>query len=49
MFGSDFPNEVAPGIDAIRNADFLSTQQKADILCGNAMRFLRLDSSICNP
>jgi hypothetical protein len=26
MFGSDFPNEVASGIDAIRNADFLSTQ-----------------------
>jgi uncharacterized protein len=49
MFGSDFPDQVAAGIDAIRAADFLTIQQKADILCGNAMRFLRLDSSTCNP
>lgn len=31
VFGSDFPNAVASGIDAIRNADFLTAQQKADI------------------
>lgn len=47
VFGSDFPNQVEPGIDAILAADFLSETQKADILCGNATRFLRLDISVC--
>lgn len=48
MFGSDLPaaNQRA-GIEAILNADFLTTEQKADILCGNAMRFLRLAESVC--
>jgi predicted TIM-barrel fold metal-dependent hydrolase len=45
MFGSDFPNQLVPGIDAILGADFLSAEQKADILCNNA-RFLRLDASV---
>jgi len=49
MFGSDFPEQAAAGIDAIRNADFLSEEQKSDILCGNAARFLKLDSSVCSP
>ena len=49
VFGSDFPNQVASGIDAIMGADFLSHAQKADILCDNAARFLRLDTSICVP
>jgi hypothetical protein len=49
MFGSDFPNQQGAGIDAIVAADFLSAEQKADILCGNAARFLRLDSSVCAP
>ena len=35
------------GIDAIITADFLSAEQKADILCNNAARFLRLDAGIC--
>jgi len=47
MFGSDFPDQTGPGIDAILGADFLSAEQKGDILCNNAVRFLRLDSSLC--
>ena len=49
MFGSDFPNHVGPGIDAVLEADFLSAEQKSDILCNNPMRFLRLDASLCCP
>jgi hypothetical protein len=49
MFGSDFPDQVGPGIDAIMTADFLNPEQKADILCNNAARFLRLNASTCNP
>lgn len=49
MFGSDFPNQAAAGIDAILAADFLSGEQKADILCGNAARFLRLTTAVCTP
>jgi Amidohydrolase len=50
MFGSDliFAKQAAPGINAILAADFLNTQQKADILCRNAQRFLRLSESICS-
>lgn len=47
LFGSDFPNAAEAGIDAILEADFLSDEQKADILCNNARRFLRLDENIC--
>jgi hypothetical protein len=49
VFGSDFPPLVAAGIDAILAAEFLSDDQKAGILCGNAARFLRLDESVCAP
>ena len=49
VFGSDIPGLVASGIDAIRTADFLSDQQKADILCLNATRFLRISTAICAP
>ena len=49
MFASDFPEQVEMGIDAIVAADFLSAEQKADILCNNAARFLRLEMSICQP
>jgi hypothetical protein len=49
MFGSDFPDQIEMGIDAILAAPFLTTEQKADILCNNAARFLRLDAGICNP
>ena len=49
MFGSDFAGQVAPGIDTIVAAEFLTAEQKSDILCGNAARFLRLPMSICSP
>jgi hypothetical protein len=49
MFGSDFPNQVRQGIDAILAADYLTDEQRSDILCGNAARFLRLDPSVCVP
>jgi len=49
MFGSDFPDQVGAGIDAIVAADFLTGEQKSDILCNNAARFLRLSPSLCGP
>jgi hypothetical protein len=49
MFGSDFPNQVQAGIEAILAAEYLTAEQKSDILCGNAARFLRLDPGICVP
>lgn len=49
MFGSDFPDQVGAGIDALLAVDFLSPDAKADILCNNAMRFLRLPASVCRP
>jgi predicted TIM-barrel fold metal-dependent hydrolase len=50
MFGSDFPvSGVGKGIDAILAGDFLSADQKADILCGNAQRFFRLPETACQP
>ena len=47
MFGSDFLWQLRQGIDAIEHADFLTSDQKADILCNNAARFLRLGPAIC--
>jgi hypothetical protein len=49
MFGSDFANLQALGIDIILEAEFLTAEQKADILCNNAARFLRLHPGICKP
>jgi hypothetical protein len=49
MFGSDFPNQAAAGIDAIQQAEFLTAEQKGDILCHNAARFLRLGAAVCSP
>ncbi|HJS79647.1 MAG TPA: amidohydrolase family protein [Vitreimonas sp.] len=45
MFGSDqmiWPGLIEEGISAIREAPFLTEQQKRDILYNNAARFLRL-------
>ena len=45
MFGSDqmnWPGTIEVGIEAITTADFLSEEQKRDILYNNAARFLRL-------
>ena len=49
MFGSDFPDQEEPGIRAILDADFLTAEQKSDILCNNASRFLRLQEQLCKP
>jgi hypothetical protein len=49
MFGSDFPEQAAIGIEAIQRADFLTPEQKNDILCGNAARFFRIEESVCKP
>lgn len=48
MFGSDqmiWPETIGMGIEAIESADFLTEEQKRDILYHNAVRFLRLDES----
>ena len=47
MYGSDqmnWPNSTEVGINAIENAEFLSFEQKRDILYNNAARFLRLSN-----
>jgi predicted TIM-barrel fold metal-dependent hydrolase len=47
MFGSDqmvWPQAIEMSIEAIEEAAFLTEEQKRDIFCGNAARFLRLHS-----
>jgi uncharacterized protein len=46
LFGSDaamWPQVIGIGVEAIESADFLTGEQKRDILYNNAARFLRLD------
>lgn len=46
MFGSDqmrWPEKIGAGIEAIEEADFLTDEQKRDILYNNAVRFLGLE------
>ena len=46
LFGTDqmyWPKLMATSISVIQNADYLTPQQKRDILYNNAARFLRLD------
>lgn len=46
MFGSDqmrWPEMIGPAIESIESADFLSKEQKRDILYHNAARFLRME------
>ncbi|MGH9496337.1 MAG: amidohydrolase family protein [Candidatus Sulfotelmatobacter sp.] len=48
MFGTDqliWPKLMAYSISIIQNADYLTPQQKRDILYNNAARFLRLDTT----
>jgi len=45
LFGSDASLEA--GVQAILDAPFLTPQQKEDILCNNAARFLRLGGEVC--
>lgn len=49
MFGSDqmrWPEMIGKGIEAIEQADFLTEEQKRDILYNNAARFLRLEHDV---
>jgi predicted TIM-barrel fold metal-dependent hydrolase len=48
MFGTDqliWPKLMAYSISVIQNADYLTPQQKRDILYNNAARFLRLETA----
>jgi uncharacterized protein len=48
MFGTDqmeWPKLMAYSISVIQNADYLTPEQKRDILYNNAARFLRLDAA----
>lgn len=48
LFGTDqlgWPKLMTYSISLIQNADYLTTQQKRDILYNNAVRFLRLESA----
>ena len=50
MMGSDqmeWPETVGLAIAAINSADYLTTEQKRDLLCRNAARFLRLEEKVC--
>lgn len=50
MFGSDqmeWPESIEVGIEALESADFLSEEEKSDIFCRNAARFLRLAETTC--
>ena len=49
MYGSDqmnWPNSTLTGIEAVEKAEFLSPEQKRDILYNNAARFLRLSDEV---
>ena len=51
LFGSDemiWPQTIKVAIETIESADFLTTEQKRDIFCRNAARFLRLDVKVCD-
>jgi len=46
MFGSDqmqWPAKIDEAIEAIEEADYLTAEQKRDILYNNAARFFRLE------
>jgi hypothetical protein len=50
MYGSDqavWPAIIPYSIEGIESADFLSAEQKRDIFCNNAARFLRLEPRLC--
>jgi uncharacterized protein len=51
MFGSDemvWPETIGLAIDAVDAATFLSREEKRDIFCRNAARFLKLAPSPCD-
>ena len=50
MFGSDqmvWPDAIGRAIETVESAPFLSETQRRDIMCRNAMTFLRLDKTVC--
>lgn len=50
MFGSDqmvWPDAIGLAVQRLEGADFLTEDQKQDIFCRNAARFLRLEPSPC--
>jgi uncharacterized protein len=52
MFGSDqmvWPDAIGRAIEITEAAPFLSEEQRRDIMCRNAMRFLRLAPEVCGP
>ncbi len=52
MFGSDqmvWPDAIELAIRRTSAPSFLSNDQKRDILCRNAARFLRLGDDVCRP
>ena len=51
LFGSDqmaWPAAIERAVTTVESAPFLSAEQKRDIMCRNATRFLRLDASLCD-
>ena len=51
MFGTDqliWPHLMEYSISVIQNADYLTPEQKRDILYNNAARFLRLDPALAS-
>jgi predicted TIM-barrel fold metal-dependent hydrolase len=42
-----WPEAIGMAVEAVEGAAFLSEEQKQDILCRNAARFLRLNPSPC--
>ncbi|HVG23588.1 MAG TPA: amidohydrolase family protein [Thermoanaerobaculia bacterium] len=50
MFGSDqmaWPDAIGVAIGAVETAAYLTREQRRDILCNNAARFLKLDPALC--
>ena len=50
MYGSDqavWPAIIPYSMEGIESAEFLNADQKRDIFCRNAARFLRLESGLC--
>ena len=50
MFGSDqmvWPEAIGMAVESVEGATFLSEEQKQDIFCSNAARFLRLTPNPC--
>jgi hypothetical protein len=42
-----WPQAIEVAIESIESADFLTQEQKQDIFCRNASRFLRLGDDTC--